>query len=244
MRNDVLRWTLKQSKQVAAAYPLLVTLSCAESDSHCASAIDSFIEHLHKQLREKRNASMAIMCLTRCVHCYARRVRPYLKDQQSFSKWLSRVAMPVVQLMVRGGLLLSEQGELVRQMCFVVMQHHPEYAVSMILDLLQADGVSWEAPLTGVSALLSILVEVPRRYMGIAPALEIAATSQGLERCVAWQPNPEDIAQLEILARREVNPFDVYHVGGALRKVSATMSKLIQQCHAIYGFSRLTGSSK
>lgn len=56
------------------------------------------------------------------------------------SKWLSRGVAPVVQAMVRGSLSAPEQQELVRQLCAIVAQHLPEYALTgMVLELLPVD---------------------------------------------------------------------------------------------------------
>lgn len=120
-------------------------------------------------------------------------------------KWVARSVLPVMQLMTRGMLLLPEHQELVRQLCFVVSLHLPEYAVTMALELLPVDGLNWEAPMTGVAAILSMLTEVPNRAAGCVPSLSLAATTGGLERGLQsqmWQPHPTDIEQLLALVKQ------------------------------------------
>lgn len=60
VRTDLLKWASKQSKQVLSGFPALAALTCIEEQGQLVSAIDGFIDQLHKQLREKKTASMAV----------------------------------------------------------------------------------------------------------------------------------------------------------------------------------------
>lgn len=242
LRSDILRWANKQSKQVISAFPLATALACAESDAQCVAAIDTTVDLLHRQLREKKNASMAILCLNRLVHCYARRVRPRLNDRQIAARWLVRTIGPIVQGVVRGGTMSQDQIELVRMLVFVVVEHSPDYGVQLLLELLQPDGVNWEAPLAGVTALLSILAEVPLRMVGSSSNLQLPANAQGLDKLHVWQPSSASLAQLEVLTRRNVNLFEPYRLGSSQRRISQALSRLLVQLHSMYGSSRLTSS--
>lgn len=246
IRGDVMKWALKQSKQVTSAFPLLAALVCAEGDATFVGVVDGFVDHLHKQLRDRKNASLAILCLTRCVHCYCRRVRP-VSTEAALAKWVARASLPVMQLVTRGALLLSEHQELVRQLCLVVSLHLPEYAVTMVLELLPADGLNWEAPMTGVAALLSMLMEVPGRAAGSVPNLQLASTVVGLDKVPPlhlWEPHHADEEQLLTLIKKGFNPLDAYGIGRMLPLVSAALSKLLVQCHAVCGSAKLTGSTR
>lgn len=61
IRGDVMKWALKQSKQVTSAFPLLAALVCAEGDGTFVGAVDGFVDHLHRQLRVSAGGEVALL---------------------------------------------------------------------------------------------------------------------------------------------------------------------------------------
>lgn len=59
-----------------SAFPAIAALMCCERHEQLVTTIDGFIDVLHKQLRERRIATMAILCLCRVVGCFIRRMSP------------------------------------------------------------------------------------------------------------------------------------------------------------------------
>lgn len=249
LRADLLKWASKQSKQVMSGLPAVAALMCCERHDQLVTTIDGFIDQLHKLLRERRTASMAILCLCRVVGCFLRRMSPR-SDASRMAKWLSRGVSPVIQAMVKGSLPAAEQQELVRQLCAGVAQHLPEHALSgMVLELLQVDlqaGTNWEAPMAGLQALLTILAGAPARLEGRQAQVEVPATAAGLERAAAglWMPPTEAVRQLLDLVKQGVNPLQAYGVGGLMPRVASALSRLVLACHTLYGFSRITSMLK
>lgn len=248
VRTDLLKWASKQSKQVLSGFPALAALTCIEEPQHLVNAIDSFIDQLHKQLRDKKNASMAVLCLCRCVACFLRRMSPQ-SDPPRMSKWVARSTGLVIQAMAKGSLPAQEQPELVRQLCAIVAQHLPEYALTgMVLELLSVDlqaWANWEAVMAGLMALLTILMAVPARLDGQLAPMELQATAQGLERVslTAWVPSAEAVRGLLDLVQDGYNPLEAYGVPQLAPKVSAALSRVIASCHDLCGFQRLTSAN-
>lgn len=250
LRTDLQKWASKQSKQVASGFPVVAVLLCLEGHEQLVTSIDGFIDALHKLLRDRRNASMALLCLARVVACFLRRMAAR-SDPGRMAKWLSRGVSPVIQAAVRGALPAGEQQELVRQLCAGVAQHLPEYAVGgMVLELLQCvdlqAGTNWEAPMAGLMALLTILTSVPSKLEGEQLQLELPATAAGLERAAAgvWVPPGDAIRQLLDLVKQGYNPLEAYGVGGLVPKLALALGRLVTACHQLYGFSRVTSMMK
>ena len=65
----VLRW-----RQVMSGFPVVAVLMCIEDHSQLVLTIDGFIDQLHKLLRDRRAASMAVLCLCRVAACFIRRM--------------------------------------------------------------------------------------------------------------------------------------------------------------------------
>lgn len=205
LRSDLYKWASKQSKHVGHAFPAIAALTCLEEHVQLPQAMDAFVELLHRQLKDKKAASMAMLCLARCVSCYLRRMAER-QDGVHLTKWVARSVGPVVQGMVRGALLAPEQQELARALVATVAQHLPEYAISdMLLELLHVGGdANWEAPMAGLKALLSLLVAVPARLAGGAPPLDLPATALGLEQTASWVTPKEASRELLELVKQGV----------------------------------------
>jgi hypothetical protein len=61
---------------VASGFPAVAVLLCLESREQMVGSIDGFIDALHRLLRDRRTASMALLCLARVVACFLRRMSP------------------------------------------------------------------------------------------------------------------------------------------------------------------------
>jgi hypothetical protein len=198
-------------------------------------------------LQEKKNASMVLLCLSRCIACYLRR-NSSTADQQQLVRWVSRAVLPAVQAMAKGFLSAPEHQELMRQLCMVVAQSLPDYAInSMVLELLTLDGANWESPMAGLMALLSILLEAPARLAGRRTPVELQPTTQDMERLTstpAWVPSATASTALLELIKQGFNPLDAYGCRGLLPRVTAAHSRVMLQCHQLYGFTRMTHTAK
>lgn len=256
IRTDILRWTTKQAKQVFAGLPAVTVLTCLEEEPALVSSIDSLVEYLHRQLKEKSHRTMALLCLVRCISSFVRRVDAR-GDNERLEKWISRSVTPVVQAMIKGQLLTPEHHELLRQLCTVIAWQLPEFAIKdMVLEMLQSDGISgqcWECSMAGLASLASILGEAPARLAGRAPVCELPATPAALEASVTstWTANatirmpPREICdQLLEIVKLGRHPLEAYGVGHLVPLVSAAVGHLLGQCHQLHGFSNLTNAPR
>lgn len=64
-------------------------------------------------------------------------------------------------------------------LCVNITKRLPEHGSALITDLLQYDGVNmnWEACMSGVSAILTLLAEVPARLAGANDPVHLPATA-------------------------------------------------------------------
>ncbi|KAH7623253.1 hypothetical protein Ndes2526B_g01675 [Nannochloris sp. 'desiccata'] len=185
LRTELLRWTTKQAKQIGSGLPAVAVLTCLQEESALVASIDSFVELLHKQLKDKKNANMALLCLVRCVSCFLRRLRDR-SDTERLTKWVARSVGPAVQGVAKGHLIAPEQVELMRQLCTVVAFTLPDYGIrGMILELLATDGSQpWESSMAGVKSLMSVLSAAPTYIAGKDPVLDLPSTAAALEAAV------------------------------------------------------------
>jgi hypothetical protein len=186
LRTELLRWTTKQAKQIGAGLPAVAVLTCLQEESALVASIDSFVELLHKQLKDKKNASMALLCLVRCVSCFLRRLRDR-SDTERLTKWVARSVGPAVHGVTKGHLIAPEHLEMIRQLCTVVAFTLPDYGIrGMILELLATDGSQpWESSMSGVKSLMSVLSAAPMYVAGKDPVLDLPSTAAALEAAVA-----------------------------------------------------------
>lgn len=253
LRTELLRWTTKQSKQVTAGLPAVTVLTCIEDENALVGSIDSLVELLHKQLKDKKTASMGILCLVRCVACFLRRLHGR-SDPNRLVRWVARAVTPVIQGVARGHLLAPEQLELTRQLCTVVAATLPEYGVQgMVLELLAVDGSQpWEASMAGLVSLMSILAEAPARLLGNQPVPDLPATAAALDVVAAsaatgpgtvWNAPPEACSRLLEFVKRGHHPLEAYGLQHLIAPVSAAVGRLLAQCHQLHGYTRLTNAS-
>jgi len=249
-RTGLLSWS-KQAKQVPFAFPAVAVLTCLELQANLVSAIDSLIDQLHKQLKERKQASMSTLCLTRCMACGLRRCSAQM-DHARLRGWVDRAVSPVIQAMAKGGLQAPEHQELLRQLIVVVADYLPEYAVGdMVLELLQnGDSSNWESAMTGIASLLSILMMVPSRLSNSAlqpqENIDLPATVTLLERngLNIWVPPAEASKELLELLRVGLKPLELLEVGALAPKITAALSRIIVQCHNLYGYASTTAATK
>ena len=274
LRTEMFKWTSKQTKQVGAGLPAVAVLTCLQEESALVASIDSLVEVLHKQLKDKRNASMALLCLVRCVSCFLRRLRDR-SDLERLTKWVARSVSPAVLAVTRGQLIAPEQLELVRHLCAVVVGTLPEYGIrGMILELLSTDAAQpWESSMAGLMALMAVLVDAPARFAGREPLLDLPATATALEASGgsststtttttnsssnaaagggafsvgigSWTPSKEACEQLLEIVKRGHHPLEAYGAQHLIAPVSAAVARLLSQCHQIHGYTRLTNATR
>jgi len=185
LRTELLRWTTKQAKQIGAGLPAVAVLTCIQEENALVASIDSFVELLHKQLKDKKNASMALVCLVRCVSCFLRRLRDR-SDTERLTKWVARSVSPAVHGVTKGHLIAPEHLGMMRQLCTVVAFTLPDYGIrGMILELLATDGSQpWESSIAGVKSLMSVLSAAPMYVAGKDPVLDLPSTAAALEAAV------------------------------------------------------------
>lgn len=242
-RIGLLGWS-KQAKQVSVAFPAIAMLTCLEPYANLMQALDSLIDQLHKQLKDKRQAPMALLCLTRCYACCLRRCAPKM-DVAKLRSWVERGVSPVIQGTVKGTLQGSELQELLRQLIAVVADFLPEYAVNnMVLELLKADTGNWESVMAGLTGLLTILMMIPGKVAGGSPSsstkalIDLPATAAGLgsEVFSIWMPPLEASRELLEMLRAGLKPLELLDLGPLVPKITASLSKILVHCHQLYGY--------
>ncbi|KAL6769541.1 hypothetical protein ACKKBG_A31400 [Auxenochlorella protothecoides x Auxenochlorella symbiontica] len=247
LRLDILKWTTKQAKQASAGLPLLTLLTCMETDKQMLANVDGMVDLLQRQLKDKKNAGVAALCICRCVCAYVLRFAGRW-DGATVSKWVARATSLVLQNFSKGGLPGPEMQELVRMLCVNITKRLPEHGSALITDLLQYDGVNmnWEACMSGVSAILTLLAEVPARLAGANDPVHLPATAGELERLggTAWLPENYDLDRLLPLIEQGYNCLDALSMGPALSALSVSLSKVIQQAHNLHGHSRFSTTNR
>lgn len=258
LRKEILKWTTKQSKQIPAGYPLVTILTCIEEEGTLISSIDSLIECLHKQLRDKKNSSMALLCISRLVSSFLTRLSGR-SDPDRLSKWVGRSTQPAIQGIIRGSLVAPEQCLLIHYLCTHVSHIIPEYAIqAMIIEMLRFEsGLPWEAPFVAVRSLLHILSEAPGKVFGeqnlqeslppTACALEalMESTRPGIHDLFHIKPLPETkIYSMGNLVQQGYCLYEILGVGHLAATAAESLDRIRAQCHQIYGFSWLTNSSR
>lgn len=68
--------TTPGSLQVMSGFPVVAALMCVEDHSQLITNIDGFIDQLHRLLRDRRAASMALLCIARVAAAFIRRMSP------------------------------------------------------------------------------------------------------------------------------------------------------------------------
>lgn len=248
------------------------------------SAVDALVDVALKQLRDKKNSSLALLCLCRCVSCYLRRLvgRQDINQinkvetfrsllyflskknilflqliiihdfQKTPMQWLTKTVQPVIQSVCRGALTAPEHPELLRLLVCVIIPHLPELALQLILELLQSDGsTAWEAPMSGILSLLSMVCDAPEHAAGNSLPPELPPSTANMEAAAAaagapsyWLPSTESAEKLLEVIKAGLNPLDPYGLGMQTPRVAAAVGRVLTQCHTLHGYSRLTNSAK
>lgn len=191
LRTELVKWTTKQAKQAYAGLPAVTALTCLTINDNFLTEMDQMIEILHRQLRDKKNVSVVLLCITRAVQCFYHRMYGHDSSSQRsnvdvafITRWTEKVVQPIVHATSRGQLTSPEQLELLRKLATVVTSYLPEYGIkNIILELLMSDMVPqpWEAAMGGLMSMMSVLVEAPRRVAGRPLRLCLPPTASALE---------------------------------------------------------------
>lgn len=259
LRTELQKWTVKQAKQALYGYPVVTALICLEDEGNLVGSIDTFIEQLHKQMKDRKTCSMALLCLTRSVGCFLKRLSGR-SDPERLAKWVARSTQPTIQAAIRGQFNLPEQMILMREICTMVSETLPEYALRfMVLELLNYEsGQPWEAPLIGIWALMFILgrasdkvFDLELNYNRKLPPTTSAMEALGVTMssgpggglCGDTLP-PQVVENMHVLLAQGHCLFDILGVEHLLDSFNGALEKIRQQTHQLHGYSRLTNSFK
>lgn len=256
LRTELFKWTTKQSKQALAGYPVVSVLTCIEDENGLVNSIDALIDNLCRQIKDKKNSPMAVLCLTRCVSCFLKRLSGR-SDPERLSKWVSRSTQTAVSAAIKGNLNSCESIIVLKHLCVSVSSVLPEFAFKgMIMEMLAFEGShSWEAPFIAISSLVPILAEAPGKlfdedidYMEKLPptpaALEALVLSLG-PNTPYGKPVPRYLVQrMEHLLQQDYSLLDILEVGHLSSSLSDALEKIRIQCHQLHGYSKISNSVK
>lgn len=271
LRSELTKWTIKQSKQAHAGLPAITVLTCLLRREDFLSEIDQLIDILHRNLKDKKNVSVVLLCIVRCVKCFyfrmGRKGSLENSDAAFMVRWTHKVTSPIVQSALKGQLSTFEQLDLLRKLVTVVTNHLPEYGVrNIILELLAIDGVQqpWEATMAGLMSVMSILVEAPGRFAGQRLNIKLPETATALDESMAatptlsgnhyqvkigfggtpWSPDQIACEQLLEVVKHSHNPLEAYGISSFMPLISTAVGKILQQCHQLHGYTRLTNAAR
>lgn len=235
MRTELANWTARQSKHAAVAYPLITNLICLEENNTFSQYVDTLVDNLHRQLKDKLLRTLVLPCLQQAVTSWLVRLGGRL-PQDKVQRWLARATKPILLNLRKGNLTFPEQQDMVRQICVTVAEHGAaDFAVgSLIVELVSSEG-NWEAIMIGLKALLSIFMAAPQR----AQARRLHQTQVNLD-----SPDAVTEAQMLEMIRNGSHPLDSYGIPSDAPKVAAVLAKVLQQCQLYFGSYRTLNTSK
>ncbi|KAL0053523.1 hypothetical protein WJX82_006983 [Trebouxia sp. C0006] len=235
MRTELANWTARQSKHAAVAYPLITYLICMEENNTFSQYVDTLVDNLHRQLKDKLLRTLVLTCLHQAMTSYLARLGPRL-TQDKVHRWLAKANKPILLNLRKGNLGFPEQQDLVRQICVTIADHGAaDFAVgSLIIELISSDG-NWEAIMIGLKALLSIFMTAPARAAG--------KQASGNQAHGGSQDEVTEAQLLEMI-RNGSHPLDAYGIPSEVTKVSLVLAKVLQQCQVFFGSYRTVNTNK
>jgi hypothetical protein len=252
IRVELSRWIAKQSKQALAGYPVITALTCIEDESALVSNIDGLIDNLNRQLKDKKTCSMGLLCLTRSISCFLRRLSGR-SDPERLATWVARATQVAVSLAIKGAFTTPEQIIVMKNLCVSVAAIVPAYAVQgILLELMTLEsGHCWEAPYIAVSSLVPILAKAhgrllddesdPSHYESLPPtpaALEALVKSYGLNHQFGKPVPAESLQQMENLMQQNYSLMDVLGIDDLEEDLSNGLDRVRAQCHQLHGYNR------
>ncbi|KAL3146696.1 hypothetical protein ABBQ32_000920 [Trebouxia sp. C0010 RCD-2024] len=152
MRTELANWTARQSKHAAVAYPLITYLICMEENNTFSQYVDTLLDNLHRQLKDKLLRTLALTCLRQTINTYLARLGPGL----------------------------TQDKDLVCQICVTIADRGvAQFALgNLIVELMGSDG-NWEAIMIGLKALLSIYMAAPARTLATSHAQAAVSSADG-----------------------------------------------------------------
>ena len=267
VRTELGRWVAKQAKQGMAAYPAITMLTCVEDEGVLMTTIDGLIETLNRQVREKNRAtcSMGLLCLTRAVSCFLRRVGAR-SDPERLASWVGRATGNAVGLAVRGSIVAPEQIIVMKYLCVAVAGTMPAYAVRGILLEMMAlnQGHCWEAPYIAVSSLVPILATAPARLFRdgnvsfaedqsfASSASQLPPTPAALEALVMSLGSAQfgkpmsraALQRMERLMQQDYSLIEILGIEHLEEELCNSLEKVRSQCHQLHGYSRVSSSQR
>jgi hypothetical protein len=256
LRTELSKWVTKQTKQAMAGYPVLSALICIDDENSLVNTIDVLVDSLNKHMRDKKMCSMALLCLTRCVSCFLRRLGGR-SDPERLSKWVARSTHLAINSTIKGSFVSPDQILVMRYLCISIAAVLPEYAIQgVILEMMKLDqGHCWEAPYIAVSSMVPILSKAPGRLFDdhrdtfemLPPtpaALEALMTSLAPNHPYGKPISNQSLGRMEHLMHQGYSLLDVLDVGHLSENIESSLDKIRAQCHQIYGFTKLPNSAK
>lgn len=256
LRTELSKWVTKQAKQAMAGYPLLTALICIDDENSLVNTIDVLVDNLNKHMKDKKLSSMALLCLTRCVSCFLRRLGGR-SDPERLAKWVARSTQLAVTSAFKGFFTAPDQIVVMRYLCISIAAVLPGYAIQgVILEMMKLDqGHCWEAPYIAISSMVPILSKAPGRiFDDTRDTLEaLPPTPAALEALMlSLAPNhpygkpvpSSSISRMEHLMQQGYSLMDVLDVGHFSETLESSLDKVRAQCHQIYGFSKMPNAAR
>ena len=255
LRTELFKWTSRQAKQAMAGYPIVTILTCIDTENALVNNIDALIDQLNKQLKEKKNSSMALLCISRCVSCFLRRLQGR-SDPERLAKWVARSTQLSISLAIKGSLAMPEQIIVLKYLCISIASVLPEYVFQgILLEMMSLEsGHCWEAPFIAVSSLVPILSKAPGKLFdehqdeveNLPPtpaALEALVQSLGPGNPYGRPVPSLALQRMEHLLLQEYSLFDILEVGHISDTFADALDKIRVQCHQLHGYSTITNSA-
>ncbi|XXG60233.1 hypothetical protein AAC387_Pa04g2195 [Persea americana] len=166
IRGQLTHWMEKQSKHLAAGYPLVTLLLCLSDPQTFNSNFGPHMEHLYKHLRDKNLRSMALDCLHRVVRFYLGVYADYQSRNRVWD-YLDSVTSQLLTFIKKGLITQDVQHDKLVEFCLTIAENNLDFSMNhMILELLKPDSLS-EAKVIGLRALLAIVMSSSNQYAGL-----------------------------------------------------------------------------
>lgn len=256
LRTELSKWVARQTKQAMAGYPVLTALICVDDENSLVNSIDFLIESLNKQLKDKKLCSMSLLCITRCVSCFLRRLSGR-SDPERLAKWVARSTQLAISLAIKGSLISPDQIIVMKHLCVSIAGALPEYAIQgVILEMMKIEtGHCWEAPYIAVSSIVPILSKAPGRlfddhrdHLETLPptpaALEALMFSLASNHPYGKPISEVSMKRMEHLMQQGYSLLDVLDIGHLSEELSGAIDKIRAQCHQLHGFSKIPNSAR
>ncbi|CAL8468215.1 g7754 [Coccomyxa elongata] len=237
MRSEIASWTARASKHASVGYPLVTVLLCLEDTPTFLQFVDTLVDNLHRQLKDKLLRTLILECIGLAVHAFLRR-QPRVDGTASRGRtdaWLARTTKPIMVNVRKGNFQFLEQQELVREICCVVADAAPEFGIGVLItELLSVEASSWDALMIGLRALLCVLLAVPARKAGRPFVTEQEP----------WTRQGSYSVELLASVRQGEHPLAAYGTPNLAQPLARSLSRILINCHTLFGSYRLFNAGR